>query len=133
MDINQIFNMIDDRYIANNDLKTQEHGIVSSSVNQYTHIQSCILYASEIALLYVLYIKSQFIFLNLSRIVTYPGQFASWNHSNASGKYCSNSLSASFIQTPYVLYKFVSGIFLIYSKIISYPGHYAFFSQCNNS
>lgn len=27
MDINQIFNMIDDRYIANNDLKTQEHGI----------------------------------------------------------------------------------------------------------
>ena len=27
MDINQIFNMIDDKYIANNDLKTQELGI----------------------------------------------------------------------------------------------------------
>ena len=27
MDINQIFNMIDDRYIANNDLKTQKYGI----------------------------------------------------------------------------------------------------------
>lgn len=27
MDINQIFNMIDDKYIANNDLKNQEQGI----------------------------------------------------------------------------------------------------------